>query len=150
MIGERTYGKGSVQKLLRLGGQGEQQAAVKLTTETYWRPSGANIDRIRASKDAPDQWGVRPEIEVPTSKEDKLRAEVEQLKLQWVAGKPDVAKPRPAPTPKGPDGKPLVDESKPYTDRPLNKAVEVLKNKLGGKSEAPPLPARRVPAAVVG
>ncbi|MBY0458036.1 MAG: S41 family peptidase, partial [Gemmataceae bacterium] len=64
IIGERTYGKGSVQKLFRLGTPTDQ-SAVKLTTETYWRPSGVNIDRARASrdkdKDAADTWGVKPD-----------------------------------------------------------------------------------------
>ena len=150
VIGERTYGKGSVQKLLRL--PGEPPAAVKLTTETYWRPSGANIDRIRAPKDTPDDWGVKPGIEVPTTKEDKLRGEVEQLKTQWVAGKPEVVgpKPPPAPTPTGADGKPVIDDSKPYVDQPLKKAVEVLKNKLNGVGAAPRAPARRLPELVAG
>ncbi len=148
VIGERSYGKGSVQKLLRLGGQGEQQSAVKLTTETYWRPNGKNMDRKLAEKDGSTEWGVTPDIEVPTTKEEKFRADVEQLKLQWVAGKPDVAKPRPAPTPKGADGKPLVDDSKPFVDQPLNKAVEVLKKKLSGLGAAPPV--RRVPEPIAG
>jgi carboxyl-terminal processing protease len=129
---------------------GDPPSAVKLTTETYWRPSGANIDRIRAGKDDPDQWGVRPDVEVPTSKEDKLRTEVEHLKAQWVAGKPDVVgpKPPPAPTPRGLDGKPLVDESKPYTDQPLNKALEVLRGKLNGVGVAPAGPRKLAPAVV--
>ncbi len=150
VIGERTYGKGSVQKLLRL--PGDPPSAVKLTTETYWRPSGTNIDRIRAAKDAPDDWGVKPDIEVPTTKDEKDRAAVEQMKLQWVAGRPDVVgpKPPPAPTPKGPDGKPLVDESKPYVDAPLKKAVEVLKNKLNGVGVVVPAPARKLPEVIVG
>ena len=45
VVGERSYGKGSVQKLLYLNP--EKTAAVKLTTETYWRPSGKNIHRAR-------------------------------------------------------------------------------------------------------
>ncbi|MBP3960223.1 S41 family peptidase [Gemmata sp. G18] len=151
VIGERTYGKGSVQKLLRLGGEGDQKAAVKLTTETYWRPSGVNIDRVRAPEDAPDQWGVKPDIDVPMTKEEKMRADLEQLKLQWVAGKPGVEglKPGPAPTPKGLDGKPLMDDSKPFVDQPLNKALEVLKKKIGGLGFAPPLP-RRLPEMISG
>ena len=151
VIGERTYGKGSVQKLLRLGGEGDQKAAVKLTTETYWRPSGVNIDRVRAPEDAPDQWGVKPDIDVPMTKEEKMRADLEQLKLQWVAGKPGVEglKPGPAPTPKGLDGKPLMDDSKPFVDQPLNKALEVLKKKIGGLGFAPPLP-RRLPEMILG
>ncbi len=151
VIGERSYGKGSVQKLLRLGGQGDQQAAVKLTTETYWRPSGVNIDRVRAPEDAPDQWGVKPDINVPMTKEEKIRADVEQLRVHWVAGKPDVVgpKPPPAPNPRGLDGKPLVDDSKPFVDQPLNKAVEVLKKSIGGVGLAP-APARRLPEMILG
>ncbi len=150
VVGERSYGKGSVQKLHHMGGQGDQRTAVKFTTETYWRPNGENMDRLRAVKIGSDQWGVKPDFEMPTTKEEKLRADVEQLKLQWVAGKPDVVKPRPAPTPKSIDGKPLVDESKPFVDQPLKKAIELLKKKLGGMGVAPPPPVRRVPEPILG
>ena len=133
VVGERSYGKGSVQKLLRLQ-FGDDKAAVKLTTETYWRPSGQNMDKRLAAKDKPDEWGVRPDIDVPTTREEKFRAEVEQRKLQWVAGKPSAVGPNPPPAPtlKGTDGKPLVDDSKPFVDKPLNAAVEALKKRLGG------------------
>src|SRR5262249_9817249 len=50
IVGDRSYGKGSVQKLLRLQAGGEP-AAVKLTTETYWRPSGKNMDRKLAERE---------------------------------------------------------------------------------------------------
>ncbi len=155
IIGERSYGKGSVQKLLRLQ-FGDEKAAVKLTTETYWRPNGENMDRRLAPqlapKDKPDQWGVRPDIEVPTTKEERLRADVELLKTQWVAGKPSAVGPNPpvAPTPKGLDGKPVVDDSKPFVDKPLNAAVEALKKKLGGVGEAPRPPVGRIPERIVG
>ncbi len=149
VIGERSYGKGSVQKLLRFSA-GEEKVGVKLTTETYWRPSNKNMDRKLAEKDGSNEWGVTPDFEVKTTKEEKFRADVEQLKLQWVAGKPGAVGPKPpvAPTPKGPDGKPLVDDSKPFVDGPLNKAIEVLKKKLDGTGAAPPPPARRVPELV--
>ena len=151
VVGERSYGKGSVQKLLRLQ-FGDDKAAVKLTTETYWRPNGQNMDKRLAPKDKPDEWGVRPDVEVPTTKEEKLRADVEQLKLHWVAGKPSVVGPNPpaAPTPKGLDGKPLVDDAQPFVDKPLNAAVEALKKKLGGVGAAPRPPARRIPERIAG
>jgi carboxyl-terminal processing protease len=65
VIGERTWGKGTVQNILDLEGG---QSALKLTTATYWRPSGKNIHR---RKDATDEeaWGVRPnqgfEVAIP-------------------------------------------------------------------------------------
>lgn len=136
VVGERSFGKGSVQKLLELGS--DPPAAVKLTTETYHRPSGKNIHRYPNAKEA-DDWGVRPDpgLEVPTTEEERLRYQWEMRLREFVAGKPAAngppAPPRPRPaTPKRSDGKPLFDESKPFEDRVLNKAVEVLKAKLKG------------------
>ncbi|MDB5312034.1 MAG: family peptidase [Gemmataceae bacterium] len=134
VAGERTYGKGSVQKLLYL--KPDEATAVKLTTETYWRPSGKNIHRSPNSKET-DEWGVRPDegLEVPTTEEERIRFMVEARKLDYVAGKPEVVgqpPPPPPPIPKGPDGKPVVDDSKPFEDRVLNRAVDTLKRKLAG------------------
>ena len=57
IVGQRTYGKGTVQNMLELEGG---KAALKLTTASYWRPSGKNIQRPR--KGQPDgDWGVRPD-----------------------------------------------------------------------------------------
>ncbi|MGH7224320.1 MAG: S41 family peptidase [Gemmataceae bacterium] len=58
IIGERTYGKGSVQNIIEMH-QGKDRSALKLTTASYWRPSGKNIHRFPDSKDS-DDWGVRP------------------------------------------------------------------------------------------
>jgi carboxyl-terminal processing protease len=58
IIGERTYGKGSVQNIIEMH-QGGDLSALKLTTASYWRPSGKNIHRFPDSKDS-DDWGVRP------------------------------------------------------------------------------------------
>ncbi|MFO0796305.1 MAG: S41 family peptidase [Gemmataceae bacterium] len=131
VVGERTYGKGSVQKLLRLP-HNDPPAAVKLTTETYWRPSGKNIHRYPDAKEA-DDWGVRPSpgMEVPTTEDERLRYAVEMRRLDFVAGRPDLVGPNPpaAPMPKGADGRALVDEGKPFEDRVLAKAIEALKGR---------------------
>jgi carboxyl-terminal processing protease len=58
IIGERTYGKGSVQNIIEMH-EGSDKSALKLTTASYWRPSGKNIHRFPDSKDT-DDWGVRP------------------------------------------------------------------------------------------
>jgi len=56
VIGERSYGKGTVQRLMRLE---SGRSLLKLTSATYWRPSGKNIHRM--PHDTPeDQWGVKP------------------------------------------------------------------------------------------
>lgn len=56
IIGERSYGKGSVQNVIRMEGG---SSALKLTTASYWRPSGKNIHRFPDAKET-DEWGVKP------------------------------------------------------------------------------------------
>lgn len=57
IIGERTWGKGSVQNVIELEGG---STALKLTTAGYHRPSGKNIHRFPDSKET-DEWGVVPD-----------------------------------------------------------------------------------------
>jgi carboxyl-terminal processing protease len=53
LVGTRTFGKGSVQSLIKLdNGIG----AIRLTTSFYRSPSGRNIDRLPGEK----EWGVDP------------------------------------------------------------------------------------------
>lgn len=60
VVGERSYGKGSVQEVVELDNNG---GAIKLTTSYYFLPSGQCIDRtFRAG--AKDAWGVLPSVEV--------------------------------------------------------------------------------------
>ena len=56
VIGERTWGKGSVQNIIELE---NGRSALKLTTAGYFRPSGKNIDRFEGAGEE-DDWGVHP------------------------------------------------------------------------------------------
>jgi carboxyl-terminal processing protease len=56
IIGERTWGKGSVQNVIDLE---NGKSALKLTTAGYHRPSGKNIHRFPDAKES-DEWGVMP------------------------------------------------------------------------------------------
>ncbi len=58
VIGQRTYGKGSVQEVVPLEDKGGR---LKLTVAYYYLPSGRLVHR---KKDATD-WGVQPQIVVP-------------------------------------------------------------------------------------
>jgi carboxyl-terminal processing protease len=60
IAGQRSYGKGTVQKVLPVEGN---QSVLKLTTATYWRPSNKNIHRDKDAKES-DEWGVVPEKEL--------------------------------------------------------------------------------------
>jgi carboxyl-terminal processing protease len=56
IMGERSYGKGSVQNIQPFEG-GE----LKLTTASFWRPSGQNLNKSSTSGKDDDQWGVTPD-----------------------------------------------------------------------------------------
>jgi len=57
IMGERTWGKGSVQNVIELEGG---KSLLKLTTAAYRRPSGKNIHRFGDEKDD-GEWGVVPD-----------------------------------------------------------------------------------------
>jgi carboxyl-terminal processing protease len=56
VVGERTWGKGTVQNIAPLEGG---RSAMRLTTATYWRPSEKNIHKKKDALDT-DDWGVQP------------------------------------------------------------------------------------------
>ena len=57
IVGERTFGKGTVQNVKPLEGG---RSLLKLTTASYWRPSGQDIHRHHDAKDQ-ENWGVQPD-----------------------------------------------------------------------------------------
>ncbi len=65
LIGARTFGKGSVQSLINLD---NGNAALKLTTQYYYLPSGKNIMRKKDSTN----WGVEPDpaFNIPLTDEE--------------------------------------------------------------------------------
>jgi carboxyl-terminal processing protease len=67
IVGQRSYGKGSVQNIIDLEGG---NSVLKLTVASYYRPSGENIHRFKNAKNS-DKWGVSPdkdgEVKLPTS-----------------------------------------------------------------------------------
>jgi carboxyl-terminal processing protease len=130
IVGERTYGKGSVQNIIEMH-EGAKASALKLTTASYWRPNGKNIHRFPDSKDG-DEWGVRPDagFEVPMKEEESVEYLMYRRDRDVVRNKP-----KPDETDKK-DGK----EKKPFVDRVLQKAVEHLKKEIDKGDAAAELP----------
>ena len=69
IVGERSWGKGSVQNIIELE---SGSSALKLTTASYHRPSGKNIHRFPKAK-TEDEWGVMPD------KEHGVRFSIKQM-----------------------------------------------------------------------
>jgi len=123
IVGERSYGKGSVQNILKLE---SDSSALKLTTASYWRPSGKNIHRFPDSKEA-DDWGVKPNpsYEVPLKDEERVEYIVYRRDRDVVHGKGDAPPPKPKTDKNG-------KEKKPFVDRVLEKGLEYLRGQIGG------------------
>jgi len=114
IVGERTWGKGSVQNVIELE---EGSSALKLTTASYLRPSGKNIHRF-PGVDESEEWGVMPndefEIKLP---QDELREFLVHRRERDVLKK---------------DGSPKGD----FEDRQLQKALEHLVKEIGATEAA--------------
>ena len=112
VIGERSFGKGSVQNIIDLE---NKSSALKLTTASYWRPSGKNIHRFPDSKET-DEWGVKPDAgyEVALKDEERLEFLMDRSERDIIRDK------------KTTEAKP---DKKPHVDKVLQKAVEYINGK---------------------
>jgi carboxyl-terminal processing protease len=174
VVGERSYGKGSVQNVIPME---NNTSALKLTTASYWRPSGKNIHRFPDAKDE-DEWGVRPNDGYEVKLPDEERLEY----YKWRRDRDIIRRPGQAPPKKdeekvkesgGPPREPGVlprqpdrespkageggkKAKGPFTDRVLEKALEYLRGEIRKAGNAPaepnnrgaelqPAPARRLP-----
>ncbi|MBI3862896.1 MAG: PDZ domain-containing protein [Planctomycetia bacterium] len=110
VVGERTWGKGSVQNVIKLE---EGKSQLKLTTASYHRPSGKNIHRFPDSKET-DEWGVMPDDKFAV----QFSGPEQESYLEYRRSRDVLSK----------DGPPKSD----FQDKQLAKAVEFLTEKLAG------------------
>ncbi len=154
IVGERTWGKGTVQNIEELEGG---KSALRITIATYWRPSGKDIHKRRNAKDS-DDWGVRPDPEMEVvlgrdlyEKSVRTRRQrdvtpVAELEVKRTASSPAAAEEPPGnaatpspgkpgePTTQPPIPVPDAGEDEPvdlfYVDPQLQKAIDLLEKKI--------------------
>ncbi len=154
VVGQRSYGKGSVQNLIDLDGG---TSILKLTVASYYRPSGENIHRFKNAK-ATDKWGVSPDpgMEVKLTHRDFVswfiaRRERDREALAKGHRKTDEPKASndekqakaadPKPQEKSddkkaqekktePKSKSGTASSRPFADKQLDRALEVIRVRL--------------------
>jgi carboxyl-terminal processing protease len=121
VVGERTYGKGSVQNIILME---HDTSALKLTTASYWRPNGKNIHRFPDSKES-DEWGVKPNpgLEVPMKDEERTEYMIYRSERDVVRSKPKPEK--------------ESKDKKPFEDRVLQKALDHLRQEVRKAQGAP-------------
>jgi carboxyl-terminal processing protease len=139
VVGERSYGKGSVQNIIMME---HGTSALKLTTASYWRPSGKNIHRFPDRKDFeaahidPDEWGVKPDegYEVPMKDTERYEYLVYRSDRDIVREGKKEEKKEPV--------KGEKDRKTPFVDRVLQKAVERVKGQMEKAAAAAPAAGR--------
>jgi C-terminal peptidase prc len=119
VMGERSFGKGSVQNIMpsNTGDGGE----IKITTATYWRPSGKNINRFPNSSPT-DDWGVVPHADYTLALTPAERDELhEYLTKRSYIPRRDA---------------PKKEEPSKLVDRQLDMAVQFLQKQVTAKASS--------------
>jgi carboxyl-terminal processing protease len=157
VVGQRSYGKGSVQNILDLE---DGYSVLKLTVASYYRPSGENIHRFRTSKPS-DKWGVSPDkgMEVKLTPIEYRRWAIGRFERDQEASAKGHRR-TPSASVDSDKGKATAkaettkentksgseksqekrihsrEFSGPFLDRQLDKALEVLRSKLGANAKS--------------
>ena len=122
VVGEQTWGKGTVQHVIPIE---RGLSALKLTTSSYWRPSGQNIDRFSEEALETGVWGVNPaeENRIELTKEVLFEnaRQRNQRDLQGLVGAPEL------------QAEDLEGEQ-PHVDQPLQRAIDVIQEELQNKN----------------
>jgi carboxyl-terminal processing protease len=141
VVGQRSYGKGSVQNLIELEGG---NSVLKLTVASYYRPSGENIHRFPNSKPT-DKWGVSPDagMEVKLvnrdfrrwfdSRRERDRETMAKGQRRPAAAKAEATKSNGAPAPDAKKDQPKAKTNgtrRAFVDPQLDKALEVIRARI--------------------
>jgi carboxyl-terminal processing protease len=135
VVGERSWGKGTVQNIVPVE---RGQSALKLTTASYWRPNGHNIDRHDPVAKQTGRWGVEPDpglaIELTEEMIFDIRRQRNRRDLEGLdrstSVKSDQAPPAAGDRPAVDPGQFAKPRAAPFNDPPLRKAIDYLDNKI--------------------
>jgi carboxyl-terminal processing protease len=117
IVGERSYGKGSVQNVVDFR---QTQGEIKLTIARYYPPSDRNIDKLATKGEPDEEWGVRPDrgFEVKLSREESSELETHLRELDVIV-------------PPGADAKVVTPEK----DKQLAAALAHLRKQIAARAK---------------
>jgi C-terminal peptidase prc len=118
IMGERSYGKGSVQNI-----QPFEDGELKLTTASFWRPSGKNLNRSSTNGKEDAEWGVTPDpgYTVKLSRKERDELELHFRDLETIPRR-DL---------------PTKEATPDFKDVQLEKALRYLRGQIKIASQAP-------------
>ncbi|MGF1583440.1 MAG: S41 family peptidase [Gemmataceae bacterium] len=120
VIGSRSYGKGSVQSILPFDVTGGR---LKLTTASFWRPNGLNLNKASTKGRDKDTWGVSPNPGFKLKLSLKERGDLREFwRYHEIIPRPD--------RPREPD------EITQFEDRQLQKALEYIRQQIQSTKKA--------------
>src|ERR1017187_2423491 len=110
IVGSRSYGKGSVQTIHGF----DNFSILKLTTATFWRPNGKNLNKASTKGKDTDEWGVTPDkgfdIKLSKKEENDLFDHLREAEIIRGGQK--------------------IETKSDFRDRQLDAAVEYLRNQI--------------------
>jgi C-terminal peptidase prc len=117
IMGERSYGKGSVQQIFNFERDPEKRSKViskiKVTNASFWRPSGKNLNKLSTQGRPEDEWGVTPDKVVPLEATERFELSEHLRNAEIIRASA------------APDEKPDT-----FKDKQLDAAVEYLRGQL--------------------
>lgn len=113
LIGERTFGKGSVQEVFPVETESGQNGQLKLTTSYYYLPKG---ERIHGK-------GIEPEIQVSLTRAERDQRIESMLGVYIGRAKTNHTQPATGPAP-------FTDRYEVWIDPQLQRAIDVLKQQV--------------------
>jgi C-terminal peptidase prc len=128
VVGERSYGKGSVQNIQPFPSTGGE---IKLTTATFWRPSDKNLnkasvkdyDKLKPEELEKEDWGVRPDPGYVVKLDRKERFDLDvHLREREIIPRRD-----------GPPKEPKPE----FKDRQLDTALDYLRSQIKTAAKVP-------------
>jgi C-terminal peptidase prc len=128
VIGERSYGKGSVQNIKDFDvvdpKSGDvKHAEIKLTTAAFKRPNGENLNKASTSGKEDEKWGVMPDKVIKLSPKERRDLAEHFRKLETI---------------ERPDRRDKEKEkARQFKDRQLDTALEYLRGQIKIASRAP-------------
>ena len=133
LVGEKTFGKGSVQKLIPL----KDASGIKLTIQRYYTPSGISIDKKGIEPDIKEKMSIETKMWILKKRRDSLIIKNKDQDQE----KPDNNEQKPEnkqTTERDPELNEVIkyvnklkeekgEEEKEYVDTQLRRAIDILK-----------------------
>ncbi|HKI31083.1 MAG TPA: S41 family peptidase [Gemmataceae bacterium] len=118
IMGERSYGKGSVQQIFNFEKDPKTKkvtSKIKVTNASFWRPSGKNLNKRSTQGRPEDEWGVIPDKVIPLEVAERTELSEHLRDAEIIRATPALS---------------TEDKKDTFKDKQLDAALEYLRAQL--------------------